>query len=245
MIKSASLTDIGKLRLHNQDYVYASDQCIGPLPNLFLVADGMGGHRGGDFASRFTVETILDEVREGMYPQTIRLLGRSIERANRDLRDRASGDPALLGCGTTIVAAVIEENIVTFANVGDSRGYVVGPRGIRQITRDHSLVEEMVRAGEISREAARTHPERNIITRAIGAQNYVYIDFFEEELAEGEMILMCSDGLTTMLPDEEIWKICQAGSLDIIVKNLVRTANENGGRDNISVVLADPFALEG
>ncbi len=244
MIKSAAVTDIGRLRLHNQDYVYAMDRAMGPLPNVYLVADGMGGHRGGDFASRFTVSVIIDEVEQGLYNQPIRLLGRAIERANRDLRERASGDPALLGCGTTIVAATVEDNLLTMANVGDSRGYLINEKEIRQITRDHSLVEEMVRAGEITREAARTHPERNIITRAVGAQNYIHIDFFEEELSPGDLVLMCSDGLTTMMTDAEIHRFCRAGSLELMAKNLVRTANENGGKDNISVLLIDPFAQE-
>ena len=244
MIQSSFLTDIGRLRLHNQDYVYASNDPVGPLPNLFLVADGMGGHRGGDFASRFTVETIVDDVKDGPYPQVVRLLGSAIERANRDLRERAFADAALLGCGTTIVASVIEGNLLTIANVGDSRGYIINSDGIRQITRDHSLVEEMVRAGELTREAARTHPERNIITRAIGAQDHVNIDFFEKQVFPGDLILMCSDGLTTMLPDEEIRKLCKGGDLELRVKNLVRSANENGGKDNISVLLIDPFAPE-
>ncbi|MBQ9438308.1 MAG: Stp1/IreP family PP2C-type Ser/Thr phosphatase [Lachnospiraceae bacterium] len=240
-VRSAFLTDIGRLRLHNQDSVFAADYPVGPLPNLYLVADGMGGHRGGDFASRFTIDTIVEDVEEGKYPQTIRLLGKAIERANRDLREQAFSDVALLGCGTTVVAAVIEGNVLTFANVGDSRGYLIRAGKIHQITRDHSLVEEMVRAGELTKEAARTHPERNIITRAIGAQDYVHIDFFEEELRKGDLVLMCSDGLTTMVEDGEILKLCQAGDLNAMVKNLVRTANEHGGKDNISVLLIDPF----
>ena len=142
------------------------------------------------------------------------------------------------------MASVIEGNLLTIANVGDSRGYIINSDGIRQITRDHSLVEEMVRAGELTREAARTHPERNIITRAIGAQDHVNIDFFEKQVFPGDLILMCSDGLTTMLPDEEIRKLCKGGDLELRVKNLVRSANENGGKDNISVLLIDPFAPE-
>ena len=183
MLKTFSITDIGRKRKVNQDYIYTSEKPVGNLPNVFIVADGMGGHNAGDYASKVTV-----------------------------------------------------------ANVGDSRLYVVGSK-IRQITRDHSYVEEMVRIGELDRADARNHPDKNIITRAVGAEDKVEPDFFTVELQEGEIVLMCSDGLTNMLEDEEIRMII-SGARDLVEKaeRLVEAANANGGRDNISVILIEPCA---
>ena len=147
--------------------------------------------------------------------------------------------------GTTIVAAACLGKYLQVANVGDSRLYIVGDE-IRQITRDHSLVEEMVRMGGLGREEARNHPDKNIITRAIGARDTIEIDFFHEELKSGDIVLMCSDGLTNMLEDEEIKSILQGeGAMEEKVKRLIGAANENGGKDNITVILVDAFAKEG
>ena len=144
--------------------------------------------------------------------------------------------------GTTLVAATIEGNRMRVANVGDSRLYVVGSRKINQITRDHSYVEEMVRMGEIRRDQARSHPDKNIITRAVGAEENIAVDFFDVTLQPGDIVLMCSDGLTNMIEDEEIRMILQ-GKRDLVEKaeSLVNAANNNGGKDNIAVVLIDPF----
>jgi len=154
----------------------------------------------------------------------------------------AAEDENLEGMGTTVVAATCMGKYLRVANVGDSRLYVIGEK-ITQITRDHSLVEEMVRMGGIDREAARNHPDKNIITRAVGATNKVEIDFFNVELSEKDIVLMCSDGLTNMLEDEEIRMILN-GQRDIVEKaeELVKAANLNGGKDNIAVVLIEPFA---
>lgn len=147
-------------------------------------------------------------------------------------------DSNMIGMGTTLVLATIEDNILTVANVGDSRLYVMSDDGIRQITRDHSLVEEMIRMGGIDRNSARNHPDKNIITRAIGASSNVNVDFFEVELKDGDVIFMCSDGLSNMIEDDDIYEITQnADDLEDAATKLVDTANENGGKDNISVVL--------
>jgi protein phosphatase len=167
---------------------------------------------------------------------------KAIKAANREIIKEASGDEHLKGMGTTVVAATVKEQMLYFANVGDSRLYVVGSK-IRQITRDHSYVEEMVRIGELDRADARNHPDKNIITRAVGAEDKVEPDFFTVELQEGEIVLMCSDGLTNMLEDEEIRMII-SGARDLVEKaeSLVEAANANGGRDNISVILIEPCA---
>lgn len=243
MAISFAQTDIGRKRQLNQDYVFATDEVTGKLQNLYIVADGMGGHNAGDFASKYTVETVVREVKGSIESKTFRILGKSIRIANELIRERAREDAGLYGMGTTIVAATIEDHQLQIANVGDSRLYMITPNEIRQITRDHSLVEEMVRMGGMAPETARNHPDKNIITRAIGARDSVEVDFFTEELHNGDLVLMCSDGLTNMLPDEEIFKICRLDiSLPKKAKALIDAANNNGGKDNIAVVLIDDFA---
>ena len=214
---------------------------MGNLANLFLVADGMGGHNAGDYASRYAVETVVREVKGSFEKSPVRILGKAIKVANDQIRRKAGEDVSLYGMGTTMVAATCIGHYLQVANVGDSRLYIVNDE-IRQITRDHSLVEEMVRMGGIGREEARNHPDKNIITRAVGAEDTVRIDFFTVGLEEGDMILMCTDGLTNMLEDEEIRMILD-GARDIVEKaeELFRKANENGGRDKISVILLEPL----
>ncbi|MCR4749144.1 MAG: Stp1/IreP family PP2C-type Ser/Thr phosphatase [Lachnospiraceae bacterium] len=245
MLKTFSITDIGKRRKLNQDYVYTSELPVGHLANLFLVADGMGGHNAGDYASRYTIETIVDEISRSDDESTVFVLEKAIKRANELIRKKSEEETELSGMGTTVVAATIEDDKLCVANVGDSRLYIINNREIRQITRDHSLVEEMVRMGGLKREMARNHPDKNIITRAIGALDDVDVDFFEVRLNKGDTILMCSDGLSNMIEDEEIRMIMQ-GQRDIVEKaeSLVKAANNNGGKDNIAVVLVEPFADE-
>lgn len=242
MLKTFSLTDIGKKRKLNQDYVYTSERPVGNLPNVFIVADGMGGHNAGDYASKYTVETIVKEIEASFEVNPEKILQKAIDTANERIIKLANENESLSGMGTTVVAATCMGRFLRVANVGDSRLYVVGEK-ITQITRDHSLVEEMVRMGGIDRETARNHPDKNIITRAIGAADTVDIDFFNVELKPGEIVLMCSDGLTNMLEDEEIRMILN-GQRDIVEKaeELVKAANNNGGKDNIAVVLIEPFA---
>lgn len=242
MLKTFSITDIGRRRKLNQDYVYTSEQPVGSLPNIFIVADGMGGHNAGDYASKYTVETMINEISCSGQTGPECILEEAIQTANRLIREKASEEASLSGMGTTVVAATCIKNFLHVANVGDSRLYVVGSK-MKQITRDHSLVEEMVRMGGLGREEARNHPDKNIITRAIGASETVEVDFFTVELTEGDIVLMCSDGLTNMLEDEEI-RMIMNGQRDIVEKaqELVKAANNNGGKDNIAVILIEPFA---
>ena len=241
MLKTFSITDIGRKRKVNQDYIYTSEEPVGNLPNVFIVADGMGGHNAGDYASKVTVETMLAEMQSSFEKNPTLIFRRAIEEANEVIRRRAGEDKKLEGMGTTVVASCMGR-FLQVANVGDSRLYVVN-REIRQITRDHSLVEEMIRMGGLDRADARNHPDKNIITRAVGAEDHVEPDFFTVELREGDTVLMCSDGLTNMLEDEEIRMII-SGARDLVEKaeRLVEAANANGGRDNISVILIEPCA---
>lgn len=243
MIKTFSVTNIGKKRKLNQDFVYTSEEPVGNLPNLFIVADGMGGHNAGDYASKLAVVTMVEEAALSAEKEPETILRMAIEKANAMVKGSAEKAPELEGMGTTVVAASCAGRTLSVANVGDSRLYVVGGHEIRQITRDHSWVEDMVRSGGMGREEARNHPDKNIITRAIGAEETVKADFFSVELKEGDMILMCTDGLTNMLNDEEIRMVLD-GARDIVerAEELVRRANENGGQDNISVILIEPDA---
>ena len=244
MLKTFSITDIGRKRKVNQDYIYTSEKPVGNLPNVFIVADGMGGHNAGDYASKVTVETMLAEMENSFEKNPTLIFRKAIEEANDVIRKRASEDEKLEGMGTTVVVASCMGRFLQVANVGDSRLYVVGSK-IRQITRDHSYVEEMVRIGELDRADARNHPDKNIITRAIGAKADVEVDFYEHRLKRGDIILMCTDGLSNMVEDEELFHIVQGGR-DIVESGqaLIEAAKENGGTDNIGVVLIEPFADE-
>ncbi len=240
-----SATDVGQKRIINQDYVYVSAEPVGNLPNLFVVADGMGGHNAGDFASSHAVQILVKEILEDAEFNPIKVIRHAIETANGEIIKEAENDDRYRGMGTTIVVSTIVGHYAYVANVGDSRLYIISDE-IHQITRDHSLVEEMVRMGEIRAEEARNHPDKNIITRALGAERTVDIDFFDMKLEPGCTVLMCSDGLSNMVEDREIQNIILDGSLDLQHKGeaLVEAANRNGGRDNIAIVLIEPFTNE-
>ncbi len=239
-MKVCSLTDIGVKREMNQDYFYSSEDPVGPLPNLFIVADGMGGHSSGDFASRHVVEVMTTVIGESQTTDPAELLCEAVTRANESLRECARKDPEKKGMGTTVVAAVLEGHRLTVLNVGDSRLYLVGDE-IRQVSEDHSLVQEMVRRGEINPEMARIHPDRNIITRAVGAADTVEPDIFNEVMKKGERILLCSDGLTNMVEDDKMLKVLnRRHGLEQNTERLVELANKNGGKDNITVIVVDP-----
>ena len=243
-MNSFGLTDVGRRRTTNQDFVYISETPVGNLPNLFVVADGMGGHNAGDLASRYAVEQFLKSVKENPEENPVSIMEEAAEAANWETYQKAGTDPALFGMGTTLVTASVCEHTLYVGNIGDSRLYLIGD-GIRQITRDHSLVEEMVRMGEITADQARVHPDKNIITRAIGVRGRARVDFFEEELRREDIILMCSDGLTNMVTDEEIQGIVkESRDLEDAARKLVAQANESGGRDNIAVVLVKPVMGE-
>lgn len=244
MIKTAYLTDKGRRRELNEDSVYASEKPVGNLPNLFMIADGMGGHNAGDFASDFTVRTIVEEIEASFEKNPSIIFEKAMNTANKKLRKVAESDITKKGMGTTVVAATCMGKYLQIANVGDSRLYIINDT-IKQITTDHSYVEEMIRRGNLQRENARSNPNKNIITRAVGAKEEVKVDIYVMELTPGDLILMCSDGLTNMLEDEEIKMIIKK-QRDIIemAEELVKAANENGGKDNISVILIEPFADE-
>ncbi len=228
----------------NQDYMYISETPVGNLPNLFILADGMGGHNAGDYASRYTVEVIVNAVRTSSEVSPVAVIRKAIVQANQAVMEKARTDIDLEGMGTTVVVATMQNRELCVANVGDSRLYILG-NSMEQITRDHSYVQEMVRRGEISPEVARIHPDRNIITRAVGGGREIEVDFFEVELKDGDRILMCSDGLTDMLEDDEIFEIINENQdIGEAMQELIDAANEYGGNDNITVILTEPFSGE-
>ncbi len=239
-MKVQARTDVGRTRSDNQDFYFFTQEPVGSLDNLFLVADGMGGHRAGDMASRFTVETFVQLVRSYEYTDTVTILTEAVTQVNSLLLKKAGESDDYEGMGTTLVAATIQGNTLKVANVGDSRLYLIGD-DICQVTRDHSLVEEMVLRGQLEKEEAKTHVNKNIITRAIGASESVTPEIFSADLDPGIKILMCSDGLTNMLDDSKIARLIKrSGSVDEAVDELIIEANEAGGKDNITALLIDP-----
>lgn len=239
MLRAWGMKDVGRCRDVNQDYIFLSEEPMGNLPNLFLVADGMGGHRAGDLASEYTVSRVCEAVTKSMQKIPFQILKGAFQYANQKLIEKAGESPAYAGMGTTLVAVTVQDDTAYVANVGDSRLYKIGGT-IEQITEDHSLVEEMVRMGEISKEEARNHPEKNIITRAIGVSETVEPDYFDTKLEKGECLLLCSDGLSNMLEDAQIKEILdRRTNLRSGAEELVREANRNGGKDNIAVVLIE------
>ncbi|NLJ97083.1 MAG: Stp1/IreP family PP2C-type Ser/Thr phosphatase [Clostridiales bacterium] len=237
-MKAFSITDIGEKRKINQDYVFCDLNSIGNLPNLFIVADGMGGHNAGDYASKFCVEYFTKQINESNQTSPIVMIEEAIKDTNDKLYEKSKEQKDLEGMGTTFVVATILDNVMYVANIGDSRLYVIS-KEIKQITEDHSLVQAMVKTGELNKDEAKEHPNKNIITRALGVNETVEPDFFEVELKEGDIVLMCSDGLTNMLEDDEIERVVRenADDLPTATETLVRLANQNGGKDNIAVII--------
>lgn len=239
-MKAYGKTDVGLMRTINQDSIFVSENQIGKLQNLFIVADGMGGHKAGDVASKTSIEQFVKYVCTTNMTDPANILDAGIMEINDMIVKLAHSNKDFSGMGTTFVAATIDKNHVYIANVGDSRLYLIN-RGIQQITRDHSLVEEMVRLGQIDKSEAKNHFKKNVITRAVGAEGTVVADIFEIEIEPGDKLLLCSDGLTNMVEDYDIKKIVLAGrDIESTVHQLIDQANENGGKDNISAVLVEP-----
>ena len=238
-MKAFAATDVGKVREVNQDCVFSSIGPVGCLPNLFIVADGMGGHKAGDIASRLTVDSVVDKLSKVNSKDYISVITDTIIKVNKEVIDKAAESQDYAGMGTTLVVATGFDNILKVANVGDSRLYVVG-EDIIQITRDHSLVEEMVINGQLDRADARVDKRKNIITRAIGGESKVEAEMFSVELKPEDKILMCSDGLSNMVDDAEILEIInREPDIEKAARMLIDAANENGGKDNISVVIVE------
>jgi serine/threonine protein phosphatase PrpC len=222
------ITDTGRRRRRNED-AYVCE------PPLFAIADGMGGAQAGEVASRLAAAALKESGADTGGEERIYDL---IQEANRRVYDRSSTDPSTSGMGTTITVALVENGNVAFGHVGDSRAYLIRDRRMEQITEDHSLVNELMKSGKLSREEAEAHPQRSVITRALGTDPDVDVDTFTIEAETGDVFLLCSDGLTDMVDEGEIFELVDANRRDIdaALKALVKAANRSGGEDNITVV---------
>jgi protein phosphatase len=228
IVEQAYKTDTGRQRTANEDSYFAGAP-------VFAVADGMGGAQAGEVASRIAAGAFERELDSEAAPEA--QLRDIAETANAEIHDLAQKDSARAGMGTTLTAALVHEDEVSFGHVGDSRAYVLRDGELKRLTKDHSLVEELRRQGRLTEEQAEEHPQRSIITRALGPEPKVNVDTMTYPAKNGDVFLLCSDGLTTMVSDEEITKIlAEARSLRQGVARLVDAANARGGRDNITAV---------
>lgn len=238
---------VGKVRKNNEDYcmgeiIQTENDCIG----IFALADGMGGHKKGEVASKIAVESIIDFLKENIsqsggikmdYLDDI--IKQGYNYANKKIYAKALEDDDCRGMGTTLVVAVIYKNDVIIANVGDSRGYLLHNKKFMKITKDHSVVEELINANLITEEEARVHPRRNQITRAMGAEEIIIVDIFREKVEKDDILLLATDGLTGCVEDESIKNIIeQDKDIKEICRDLINEANNNSGKDNISVILS-------
>lgn len=240
--KVGCASDVGRKRSQNQDNVKCS-----PELGLFIVADGMGGHRGGETASAMVIEIVPELVRHAQQapnwsPKTV--ISESIASASNSIHERATQDPSLQGMGTTTVAMLIKENVLTIGHVGDSRCYILRPGAIWQATRDHSLVQEKLRAGLISRAELKTDRMKNVITRSVGFESDVNVETYEMSIQVGDVFLLCSDGLSGMVDDQQILELMDGGraqgqDIQTIVQHMIDAANQNGGEDNVSTIVVE------
>ena len=229
IVEQAGRTDVGRQRSANEDALVLS-------PPFFAVADGMGGARAGEVASSLAAGVFGEQIGSGEAPET--QLTQLAQEANRRIFELAATDESHRGMGTTLTAAKVHDDEVSLGHVGDSRAYLLRDGVLEQLTRDHSLVAELERTGQITPEAAEHHPQRSIITRALGPEPRVDVDTYTVTGRDGDLFLICSDGLTSMVTDDELAAILRsAESLEDTAEALVRAANQSGGKDNITVVL--------
>lgn len=228
LIELASASDVGRVRSDNQDRDLLA-------PPLIAVADGMGGHLGGGTAAGMAVDALRGV---GSTTDPTALLA-ALKEANRAIARAATDDPDLTGMGTTATAALLEDGILYLVHVGDSRAYLIRDGRIIQVTQDHSVVAEMVRRGALSADAAESHPARHVITRALGVDADIDIDALRVDLEPGDVVLLCTDGLSGPVADDEMLAVVQASlTLEDAAEQLVQRANTAGGPDNVTVVLA-------
>ena len=237
-MKSFGMTDIGRKRKVNQDYLFFSDEPVGCFPNLYIVADGMGGHKAGDKASSYAVDRFVELARKETKELPFLVMERILNEVNEEVYALSCKEEQYSGMGTTIVVATVADKTAYIMNVGDSRLYYFDEK-LHQVTMDHSLVEELVRAGEINREESRNHPQKNIITKAVGVAGNVQPDFFIVDMKEESSLLLCSDGLTNMVDDEKLEEILSGnGTEEEMAEKCIEEALFYGGLDNIAVVIA-------
>lgn len=234
-------TNKGLMRENNEDNLIVEET---DRYNLFAVADGMGGHKAGEVASSLAIDIIRECFKKSCEQESFQppsFIINSVQSANDKIREEALKKEECSGMGTTITMAVIDLdlNIAYIGNVGDSRAYILKNNEIAQITDDHTYVNELLKEGKITKGEAKHHPKRNVITRAVGSEEYVHADIFEVELFENDVILLCTDGLTTHLTDEKIRDTLMEYGSSESVQKLIKLANDNGGTDNITIIIVD------
>ncbi|MEF9958356.1 MAG: Stp1/IreP family PP2C-type Ser/Thr phosphatase [Niameybacter sp.] len=237
--------NIGKRRSKNEDSVFVSNEPVGPLPNLYIVADGMGGHRAGAIASKLAIDAFCEYIESysnanlQVEENLILLLKRGIIHANHVIYGKGIENAEYTGMGTTITLCTVIGEHAYIAHVGDTRLYCMNTNQIKQVTVDHSLVQEMLEQGMITHQDAQEHPQRHVITRAVGTYEQVKVDTLKQPLNGVEYILLCSDGLTAMLGEQEIHTLIYASkpNLESIIDTLIVKANDAGGTDNIAVII--------
>lgn len=240
MIKAYAKSDVGKVREMNQDYYYISNSL--DEVQLYILADGMGGYNGGEIASKIAVETAKNYIENNFKEiekdrdSIIQLLGSSMEYANMVVYEKSQEKPELHGMGTTLEICLIYNNKVYIGHIGDSRIYRIRKEFIRKLTQDHSYVQKLVKEGKITKEQAEVHPQKNMLTRALGCNAFVEPDVMVKGFLKDDILVMCSDGLTNMVKTEIIYKEASK-NIEQAPKELVRIANENGGKDNVTVVI--------
>ena len=236
-MKACALTDTGRVRTANQDYVYASVEPVGSLPNLFVVADGMGGHQAGDYASRYIVENLVSYLQYTENSQIVPLLREAILKVNTMLYHEAKEKPEFSGMGTTLVLAVVVGENMHIVNIGDSRIYMAEKKAVKQLTRDHTLVQNLLDRGQISQQEALNHPKKHYITRAIGVGDTLDIDYQMYELKKESIVLLCTDGLSNYLEIEKLPELLKNCIRKESLADLIDFANDQGGSDNITAVM--------
>ncbi len=240
MIKAYAKSDVGKVREMNQDYYYISNSL--DEVQLYILADGMGGYNGGEIASKIAVETAKNYIENNFKEiekdrdSIIQLLGSSMEYANMVVYEKSQEKPELHGMGTTLEICLIYNNKVYIGHIGDSRIYRIRKEFIRKLTQDHSYVQKLVKEGKITKEQAEVHPQKNMLTRALGCNAFVEPDVMVKGFLKDDILVMCSDGLTNMVKTEIIYQEASK-NIEQAPKELVRIANENGGKDNVTVVI--------
>lgn len=237
----AQQTDIGRTRQSNEDsmlsFVPEDSQILAHKGALFVVSDGLGGHTSGEVASALAAQVIRDSYYQDASEDIAASLQRAIKQANKAIVERAAQNEAWSGMGTTVVAAVLRDDTLYAANVGDSRVYIVRGDTIRQITEDHSWVAQQIRAGQMTPEEARDHPKRNVIYRCLGEDKDVEVDLFTEQVQDGDLLVLCTDGLSGQVSDNDLLAIVHQFQPQESVQRLIARANESGGPDNITAIV--------
>jgi len=248
MLNSVGRCEKGICRSSNEDAIFIFNTQYGCLPNLYIVADGMGGHNAGEVASSSAIQFFCEYIHENRMRrlnqnyECFDVIKEAILYANKRIYNDSKSSINLAGMGTTFIVASMFNNRLLVENVGDSRLYLIRDNEIIQITIDHTYVMEMLKSGNLTEEELFNHPNKNVITRAVGTQENLEVDTFEIELHANDIVLMCSDGLSNMIKDDDLLKIIQSQrDINVSVQTLLDRANENGGLDNISIILINNF----